>query len=242
MYRWNPTFVKALITRWQQRALNVRSWRSFPECDVKSVAVVGNAGYLGELAQGPLIDSHELVIRMNNFQTSGFEAQVGTRVDLFLTNFFTDIRYERPELDQAKYIVASVPNNFRKRRRHHLHHRHSEHIVAGLKAMRRTDVFVPEWDAFYEWVRRWGSFPSTGMMATLFALNSLRCETLYITGFSFFRDTPHYFHDRPASARDHNFTQEQMCLQTLLAPHVASGRVVVDPVMAELLQLPSESR
>ena len=230
------------MTRWRQRALNVRSWGSFPACDAKSVAVVGNAGYLGELAQGPRIDSYELVIRMNNFQISGFEAQVGTRVDVFFTNFFTDIRYERPELDQAKYIVASVPNNFQKLHRHHIHHRHAEHIVAGLEALRRTDVFVPEWDTFHEQVRRCSSFPSTGMMAMLFALNVLRCDTLLITGFSFFQDRPHYFQDQPASAKDHDFAQERTYLRTLLVPHVASSRVLIDPLMAERLQLPSESR
>lgn len=241
MQRWYPPFLKALVTRRRQRSLNVQSWNAFPVGNAKSVAVVGNAGYLSEMAQGPWIDSHDLVIRMNNFQISGFETQVGTRVDVFVTNFFTDIRYERPELREAKYIVASVPNNFYKLRRHRIHHRHAEHIVAGLQSMRRTDVFVPQWGVFFDWVRQWGSFPSTGMMATLFALNFLKWEKLYMTGFSFFQNSLHYFKDQPASPRDHNFVNEQKCLQTLLAPDVASGRVVLDPVMLDLLKLPARN-
>src|SRR4051794_24257549 len=98
MYRWYPNFVKSFVTRWRQRSLNVRGWNSFPDLNAKSVAVVGNAGYLGDLAQGDFIDSHDMVIRMNNFRIQGFETQVGTRVDLFMTNFFTDIDYKRSEL------------------------------------------------------------------------------------------------------------------------------------------------
>ena len=237
MWRWYPAFVKALIARRQQQSLNVQRWESFPACDAKSVAIVGNAGYVGEIPQGPLIDSHDLVIRMNNFRISGFEAQVGRRVDVFFTNFFTDIRFERPEVREAKYVVASVPNNFRKYRHRQIHHRHAEHIVAGLKAMRRNDVYVPEWDALSAWVQQWGCFPSTGMMAALFALRYLGGARLYFTGFSFFQGGAHYFHDQPASARNHNFVQERKCLQMLLAPHVASGRIVIDPIMQDLLQL-----
>jgi hypothetical protein len=242
MHRWYPTFVKAFITRWHQRSLAVRSWSSFPAvaaCGTGSVAVVGNAGYLRNLAQGHLIDGCDLVIRMNNFEIAGFEPWVGSRVDVFFTNFFTDIRYERSELGGVKHIVASVPNNFRKARRQQIHHRHSEHLVAGLRAMQRTEVFVPGWEEFRELVRQWGSFPSTGMMAVLFALDFLPCARLYITGFSFFQGTAHYFPDQPASARNHDFFRERELFRTLLAPHLASGRVVVDPVMQGLLEFPS---
>jgi hypothetical protein len=234
--------VKALITRWQQRSLAVRNWSSFPAveaCGTGSVAVVGNAGYLRKLALGPLIDSHNLVIRMNNFQIAGFEPRVGSRVDVFFTNFFTDIRYERSELAEVKYVVASVPNNFRKVRRQHIHHRHAEHLVAGLRAMRRAEVFVPAYDNFRGLVRQWGAFPSTGLMAVLFALDFLPCAKLYVTGFSFFQGTAHYFQDQPASARNHDFLRERELFRALLAPHLASGRVVVDPLMQGLLQSPS---
>lgn len=239
MYRWYPSFVKALITRWHQRSLNVNSWNAFPSDRFPSVAVVGNAGYLRDIGQGDRIDNHDLVIRMNNFQIRGFEAQVGSRVDLFLTTFFTDIQYDRPELRAAKYLVASVPNNFRKHRRQHVHHRHAEQIVNGLQAMRRTDVYVPEWQLFRDWIQKLGGFPSTGLMAIVFALESLDCEQIYLTGFSFFQGAAHYFPDQPSSARNHNFLREQQCLQTLLAPHVASGKVTMDPVMRELLEFPT---
>lgn len=241
MNRWYPAFVKDFIIRREQRSLSVHSWRAFPAEPAKSVAVVGNAGYLGEVDQGRWIDSHDLVIRMNNCRIDGFEAQVGARLDIFLTNFFTDICYERPLLQQAKFVVASVPNNFRKLRRRGIHHRHAEHIVAGLRALGRTEVFVPELEPFCERVREWGCFPSTGLMAVQFALDVLRCERLYVTGFSFFQGRPHYFDDQPASARNHDFSHEQRYLRALLAPHVASGRVVVDARMQGQLQVAPRS-
>lgn len=145
MYHMPPECLKAAWGRHRQRSLTIRTWREFAAgaAPAGSVAVVGNAGCLAELAQGGMIDRHTVVIRLNNFQTVGHELQVGSRCDIFLTKFFTDIRIDRYELQHVKHVVASVPNAFAKHRRQHLHHRHAEHITTGLGQLSRREVCVP---------------------------------------------------------------------------------------------------
>ncbi|XP_020087702.1 sialyltransferase-like protein 1 [Ananas comosus] len=49
-------------------------------------AVVGNSGILLQSAHGELIDSHDLVIRLNNARIAGFRRHVGSRTSLSFIN------------------------------------------------------------------------------------------------------------------------------------------------------------
>jgi len=66
--------------------------RALPEEDplgniiFKSCAVVGSSGILLMYDQGALIDAHDAVIRFNSAPTKGFEAKVGSRSTLRITN------------------------------------------------------------------------------------------------------------------------------------------------------------
>ncbi|CAN0900472.1 Beta-1,6-galactosyltransferase GALT29A [Linum grandiflorum] len=51
-----------------------------------SCAVVGNSGILLQKEYGKLIDSHEMVIRLNNANTDKFEKNVGSKTDLSFVN------------------------------------------------------------------------------------------------------------------------------------------------------------
>ncbi|XP_052184417.1 beta-1,6-galactosyltransferase GALT29A isoform X2 [Diospyros lotus] len=51
-----------------------------------SCAVVGNSGILLRNELGELIDSHEVVIRLNNARTSGFEHNVGSKTSISFVN------------------------------------------------------------------------------------------------------------------------------------------------------------
>lgn len=52
----------------------------------RSLAVVGNAPTILEYANGPLIDSHDVVVRFNRATTAGHEAQMGARTDILVVN------------------------------------------------------------------------------------------------------------------------------------------------------------
>ncbi|CAL5357176.1 unnamed protein product [Camellia sinensis] len=51
-----------------------------------SCAVVGNSGILLKSDYGELIDSHEIVIRLNNARTGGFERNVGSKTNISFVN------------------------------------------------------------------------------------------------------------------------------------------------------------
>ena len=58
------------------------------------IAIVGNATPKRDF--GKLIDSYDIVIRMNNFRLSGFERLIGTRTDLRCTTGWKDIETRHP--------------------------------------------------------------------------------------------------------------------------------------------------
>lgn len=238
MHRMLPEFVKAAWIRRGQRHITVRTWDDFgrgPHADPGSVAIVGNAGYLAGLEQGRKIDRHELVIRLNNFRTVGFERQVGSRCDVFLTNFFTDIHFERPELAAVSHLVASVPNAFRKDRRRQLHHRHAAHITTGLEQLGRREVSVPSNAEFAAACTACRAMPSTGLMALRFTSAHLRFKRLFVTGFSFFQGPAHYFGHPGSPPTHHDFQRERSLVAALLLPLVRAGRAACDPLLhAEL--------
>ncbi|KAG5515764.1 hypothetical protein RHGRI_036720 [Rhododendron griersonianum] len=70
--------VKAPIDRNDSQASTERRY--------SSCAVVGSSGILLQSENGDLIDSHEMVIRLNNARTSGFERHVGSKTTLSFLN------------------------------------------------------------------------------------------------------------------------------------------------------------
>ena len=105
-----PHPLPALYWMWRQRSLQIHAWKNLlndlPLAGTR-LAIVGNAGYLAEENQGDEIDGHDLVLRMNNFKIRGFEAQVGTRVDIYMSNFYVpDINFENPDIQRARWIVS----------------------------------------------------------------------------------------------------------------------------------------
>ncbi|KAJ4971571.1 hypothetical protein NE237_004670 [Protea cynaroides] len=51
-----------------------------------SCAVVGNSGILLKTGHGDLIDSHDVVIRLNNARTEGFQRNVGSKTNISFVN------------------------------------------------------------------------------------------------------------------------------------------------------------
>jgi hypothetical protein len=214
-----------------QRRLRVRPWSELAgekPLQGASLAIVGNAGYLADLRQGPHIDSHDLVLRMNNFAAADLESHVGRRLDIFMSTFYRDVRLDDPRIAAASYLIASVPNNLRKRG---LNWRHGQAITQALEWLSRTEIFVPSCEHFETWRKRIGRYPTTGAMALLLALEHLLpvCGAIYVTGFSFFTGRSHYFSDQQVSPTNHAPDRERQWFAELLQPHWQSGRITLDP-------------
>lgn len=58
----------------------------------KSIAVVGNGPQELGKGKGYEIDSHDIVIRFNNFNTNGFEKDYGSKTDIFIRNASIELK------------------------------------------------------------------------------------------------------------------------------------------------------
>ena len=231
-----PRIVRTAYYRLRREGVELHPWADLaqhPEIRGGSLAIVGNAGYLAQLDQGNRIDDHDLVLRMNNFRTQGFERQVGTRCDIFCSAFYHDVDLARAEVRRPKIIVASIPANFRKLPASRIHTRGGEWITAGLLTLGRRVAYVPDEVEFAGYIRRIGRYPTTGAAAIILALEHLLpvYTHIYITGFSFFDGPSHYYCAQQIVPRNHDLPGERMLLRELLMPAMVRGRVTLDPIM-----------
>lgn len=60
----------------------------------KTVAIVGNGPSECGKNKGPEIDSHDIVVRINNYQIAGFEKDYGTKTDVWVKCFSDDIKHD----------------------------------------------------------------------------------------------------------------------------------------------------
>ncbi len=224
---------------WRQRSLDLRAWEDLAAdlpLDGARVAIVGNAGYLAGLSQGEKIDDHDLVLRMNNFRVTGFETAVGSRVDIYMSNFYVpDIDFTNPDIGRARWIISSRPNVFTKPKENNLDLRYGEHLTNGLLRIGATSAYAPSLPYVQAIAARLRDTPTTGMMALLLGADVLleRCASLYVTGFSFFEGKSHYFRDgKTDMARHHNLSSEKAVLAKRLEPYAAAGRVTCDETVA----------
>nr|XP_020466775.1 CMP-N-acetylneuraminate-beta-galactosamide-alpha-2,3-sialyltransferase 2-like isoform X2 [Monopterus albus] len=150
----------------------------------RSCAVVGNSGNLQQSGHGNLIDTHDLVIRMNKAVTQGFEKDVGNRT----THHFM---YPESAVD-INPGVSLVLLPFKQRDLEWLTSALSTGKVK-MTYMRVKDRVEADKDKvlvvnpmFFkyihdQWTKHNGRYPSTGMVAIIFALHT--CDQVSVFGY-----------------------------------------------------------
>ncbi|XP_061641811.1 ST3 beta-galactoside alpha-2,3-sialyltransferase 8 isoform X3 [Phyllopteryx taeniolatus] len=150
----------------------------------RTCAVVGNSGNLQKSGHGKLIDAHAAVIRMNKAVTRGFEKDVGNRT----THHFL---YPESAVDVARGVsLILLPFKIRD----------LEWLTSALSTgdikmtyMRVKERVEADKDkvavvnpAFFKyvherWTERHGRYPSTGMLAVIYALHT--CDQVSVFGY-----------------------------------------------------------
>ncbi|MFW2831507.1 glycosyltransferase family 29 protein [Sphingomonas sp. ID0503] len=110
-----------------------------------SLAIIGNAPSLVGEGLGAWIDSHDVVVRFNEAALAGFEADLGSRTDILVTNPYPEGR-DRPPLDgfECRMVLAIAPLTRRGDAATFVVVRFNEAALAGFEADlgSRTDILV----------------------------------------------------------------------------------------------------
>ncbi|XP_063816246.1 CMP-N-acetylneuraminate-beta-galactosamide-alpha-2,3-sialyltransferase 2-like [Pseudophryne corroboree] len=147
-------------------------------------AVVGNSGNLKGLRHGENIDSHNFIFRMNGARTSGFEADVGSRTTHHF--MYPESAVHLPhgvhlvlipfKLKDLKWITSAFSTGEIKRT-----YRPVKQYIQADKD--KVLIYNPAFFKYIHdnWTDHHGKYPSTGMLALMFALHI--CDEISVFGF-----------------------------------------------------------
>lgn len=173
----------------------------------RKVAVVGNGGSLLEKECGKLIDSYDVVIRMNTFDiSSNYSKYTGIKTNIWANAMHHRVPFR--EDNEYQHIICPLPLN--------IPHRLQRYGATNRKMLyqyRDKTIFMPE--VYFEELTDKLINPSTGI-ATLFWLKKEGIK-FDIFGFSFFdKKQNHHYHDSYSSC-GHNGSAEKRFFDNFLA-------------------------
>ncbi|XP_054641771.1 ST3 beta-galactoside alpha-2,3-sialyltransferase 8 [Dunckerocampus dactyliophorus] len=150
----------------------------------RACAVVGNSGNLQQSEHGKLIDSHASVIRMNKAVTRGFEKDVGNRTTHHFLYPESAVDVERGvslillpfKLRDLEWLTSALSTGQVKM----TYMRVKDRVEADKdKVLVVNPVFFKY--IHDRWTERHGRYPSTGMVAIIFALHT--CDQVSVFGY-----------------------------------------------------------
>lgn len=160
----------------------------------KSVAIVGSGPGVLENEPG-FIDSHDVVVRVNNYKLSG---NTGRRADVHYSFYGTSVRKTSDELiaDGVTLCMCKCPNSqFMEsewhRQRGKMNGVDFRYIYQSRKSFWFCDTKIPTTEEFVAQFELLGRhIPTTGFSAIL---DVLACDpdSVYLTGFDFFESQIH---------------------------------------------------
>jgi hypothetical protein len=205
----------------------------------RSVAIVGSGPGVLENAPG-FVDSHDIVVRVNNYKTS---EQAGARTDVFYSFFGTSIRKRADELqrDGVTLCMCKLPNGKPIHSPWHeangkFHGVDYRYIFSLRRDWWFCDTFVPTAEHFLRKFDLLGRHqPTTGFAAILDVLEA-KPASVYLTGFDFFTSGVHNV-DEPWRQKN---TDDPIChrpdLEAAWLAKNADQSITFDPKMREIVQ------
>lgn len=171
-----------------------------PRFEGKTVAIVGSGPGVLENDKG-FIDSHDVVVRINNFKI--IPPATGARTDVFYSFFGRSIKKEKYELKRSgvTLCMCKCPNDHAIDSDWHVRNRQMIGVDYRPHYERRKDwwfcdTYIPtkqEFLASFELLGR--HVPTTGFACILDVL-LLGPRSVYLTGFDFYRSGIHNVNER----------------------------------------------
>ena len=158
----------------------------------KTVAIVGSGPGVMDNKKG-FIDSHDIVVRVNNYKLDPFKEKTGGRTDVFYSFFGNSIRKSASELksDGVKLCMCKCPDSRFTESEWHVNHRKEmgidfHWIYEKRKDWWFCDTYIPTTDNFVDkFILLDSHVPTTGFSAIL-DISGFGCKSIYLTGFDFF--------------------------------------------------------
>lgn len=159
--------------------------------DASTVAIVGNGPNLLGKHLGEQIDNHDIVVRMNFFHTKGYEADTGTKTDIWVTG--ANEAYVDKDLDQKPKNTLSILKSSG------LQNKTTflptiEKIEERLGRSYKEFITIPAQLQTLAEVKCLTETPSTGMRSISFMVNICN-QNVDLYGFDFFSTTAHHYYD-----------------------------------------------
>lgn len=161
----------------------------------KSIAIVGNGSSHLHKGRGCEIDEHDVVVRFNNFKINGFEADYGSKTDIWVRGLAADI-LEPFNINKIPFVVWS--NDFR----------HIEMNLDSIELMNqyrnKHKLFTYLEASFHKSLRLESGiiFPTSGLLFFWYTKSVIESlEKISVYGFGFQSENPsayneHYFEKR----------------------------------------------
>ena len=186
----------------------------------KTVAVVGNGPSEVGKGKGSEIDAHDIVIRLNNYRTQGFEADYGSKTDIWVRGWGANDLLDYTA--KNKYLFAGVTGNY---------------YLIPLFFDFQLDILYRDLienkintgyisGGLYSQLTRLVEIEPTTGFAALYAVKNLGAKKLDLYGFSFQQQkadgyATHYFNDRDEKearerSQSHSWDKESEWIRKLL--------------------------
>jgi len=197
---------------------------------VNKIVLVGNSGEALKSKAGTLIDSFNVVVRMNDFAIFGYEDFVGSKTDVLVCAFSGDNKIcdiknhpKYPTREIAKNCLVWSARFF-----------DPLYDPRGLQRKKICENFIGhsniKFPTLEQWNRAldnaysnfWRKQPSTGLVAIEMAIEEYPSSEIYLYGFDFSVEKTHYFDkdyldkDYPGDKCGHNWIGEAMYIQNLI--------------------------
>ena len=146
---------------------------------MKEILLIGNGPSCLDNEYGELIDSHDIVVRFNNFETESFEKFVGTKTNYWVKTIMSN-KHDNVNFEQKFFVYPSiVAPNIQKINELNK----NGHIIVPVSLYNRINKLI----------NKNNTWATTGLVMIFYFIEE--GYTVKIHGFDFFKNGVHYYED-----------------------------------------------
>lgn len=184
----------------------------------KKVIVIGNSPNVINHKIGDKIDKFDIVIRVNDFRTIGFEKYVGQKTDIVMTSFATNFNTEEYNSISANQVMMSLFD--KKNQDEYLNNRIEKYGLSNVNIMPDYYYLGLNEEVGLSGIKRC----SSGTIALKWAIDNYPDHDIYFYGIDLIKEDAHYFKQSSSNVQAwkksieiyHDFEKEKDYINVLL--------------------------